>query len=492
MKILYYNHTGRVSGAERVLLQIVAQLSRDRFEPVLLCPADGTLQDDAQAVGVLCDSVNELQARFTWRLGHLIRYFASFISIIRQVRKRVIESQPELIHANSLRAGLVISTATLGLRKPIIWYVHDVLPRHPFSAFIRLFVLLFPPARIVTVSQISRDRLLGNLLRVFPRRTEVTVIHNSVDAERFRPQPAKVIEIRKELQLRSRDALIGIVGNLSPVKAQLELITSFADVLKRIPDATLLIVGAAIFNRDDRYQQRLVLHARALGIANRVRFLGHREDIPSIMSSLDLLVLNSRSEAFPLVALEALACGVPLLSTAVGGVPELITHGKNGWLIPSGDPRKLKEAIVSLIEQPSLRGRLAKNGQRHVQTNFTVAAFMAQVETVYTEASKSGSRVRKSSASSRVAVFHDNFAQMGGAERVAEEIYNLLPGATLHTTAAVPEILSTGLREAQIKTSWMQYLPGLKRNFRHYFLLYPFAVESVDLSKYDLIVSSCF
>jgi len=93
---------------------------------------------------------------------------------------------------------------------------------------------------------------------------------------------------------------------------------------------------------------------------------------------------------------------------------------------------------------------------------------------------------------SRIAVFHDNFAQMGGAEKVAEEIYNLLPGASLHSTVAVDEVLSRGLQQAEIKTSWMQYLPGLRRHFRHYFLFYPFAVESIDLSQYDLIVSSCF
>jgi glycosyltransferase involved in cell wall biosynthesis len=92
----------------------------------------------------------------------------------------------------------------------------------------------------------------------------------------------------------------------------------------------------------------------------------------------------------------------------------------------------------------------------------------------------------------RIAVFHDNFAQMGGAEKVAEEIYNLLPGASLHSTISVPEILSRGLQQTNIKTSWMQYLPGLRRHFRHYFLFYPLAVESVDLSSYNLIVSSCF
>ncbi len=93
---------------------------------------------------------------------------------------------------------------------------------------------------------------------------------------------------------------------------------------------------------------------------------------------------------------------------------------------------------------------------------------------------------------SGIAVFHDNFAQMGGAEKVAEEIYDLLPGASLHSTVSVPEVLSRGLQQAKIKTSWMQHLPGLRRHFRHYFLFYPFAVESVDLSSYDLIVSSCF
>jgi glycosyltransferase involved in cell wall biosynthesis len=93
---------------------------------------------------------------------------------------------------------------------------------------------------------------------------------------------------------------------------------------------------------------------------------------------------------------------------------------------------------------------------------------------------------------SSIAVFHDNFAQMGGAEKVAEEIYGLLPDARLHSTVAVPEILSAGLQQATIRTSWMQYLPGLRRHFRHYFLFYPFAVETTDLSGYDLVVSSCF
>jgi glycosyltransferase involved in cell wall biosynthesis len=93
---------------------------------------------------------------------------------------------------------------------------------------------------------------------------------------------------------------------------------------------------------------------------------------------------------------------------------------------------------------------------------------------------------------SRIALVHDNFAQMGGAEKVTEALHRLLPKADLHSTLVVREKLSGDLRRAEIRTSWMQHLPALQRYYRHYFLLYPFAIESMDLSSYELIISSCF
>jgi glycosyltransferase involved in cell wall biosynthesis len=522
MKILFYNHTNQVSGAEQVLLLLLARLSRDRFETVLLSPAEGKLQSSARAIGVNCETVDPLQARFTWNPRILIGYLASFVSIVLQVRARVRKSSPELIHANSIRAGLVISTATIGLRVPIVWHIHDLLPKHPLSTLIRFFVLLRPPARIGAVSHASAVSLRGNLLRRYPARVAVSVIHNGIQnsADTVEFPNSRFDALRKEVRVRAGDPLIGIVGNLTPGKGQLELINAFQSVLKRIPNAALLIIGSDMFNRADGYRERLLITARTLGILDRVKFLGQRDDVPAIMRSLDLLVLNSTTEACPLVVLEGLAAGVPVLSTIVGGVPEIITHRENGWLIPAGDEPKLANAIVSLVQNPKLRATLAENGRSHVANNFTVDKFMTQWESLYAQPRAAVAQTVRAPVTQTVslrqlslrdrpqtnslrysnsltpwahaAVFHDNFAQMGGAEKVAEEIYGLLPGATLHSTVAVPEILSDGLREAQIRTSWMQRLPGLKRHFRHYFLFYPFAVESVDLSKYDLIVSSCF
>jgi len=536
VKILFYNHTNQVSGAERVLLMLLGGLDSERFQSVLVCPAEGKLQGSARASGVICESVDQLNARFTFRPSRLFHYLRSFARVMRQVRTRVKRYRPDLIHANSIRAGLVVSTATFGLRIPIIWHIHDLLPDHPLSTLIRIFILVQPPAKIVAVSHASSDSLRGALLRRLPGRVRVSTVHNAVqqvEMERIHSARSRSASLRKELRVRAGDPLIGIVGNLTPVKGQLELIIAFADVLKRIPNAVLLVVGSTMFNRNEGYRERLSAEARRLGIVDRIKFLGQRDDVTALMNSLDLLVLNSKSEACPLVVLEGMASGVPVVSTAVGGVPELITHRTSGWLVPPADASELTDAIVTLLKDPDFRAELSENARRHVATSFTVDKFMDQWEKLYlTLGPRSGQTSLEAAAVTNVnepepvirnvgrknsplaetlvmpvslttnnnplspwtnvAVFHDNFGQMGGAEKVAEEIHCLLPGASLHSTLAVPEILSPGLREAGIKTSWMQRLPALRNLFRHYFLFYPFAVESVDLSEYDLIVSSCF
>jgi len=384
LKILFYNHTSQVSGAERVLLLILARLNRSRFEAVLVCPSAGQLQKEAKALDILCADVEQLNARFTWRIDALIRYFASFGSTIRRVRARVREHQPDVIHANSVRAGLVISAATIGLRIPIVWHIHDLLPKHPLSTCIRLFTLLRPPRRIVVVANAAAERFKGKLLRRFPQRVKVAVVYNAIEVAKPRPTSTNV-SIRKELRIRSSDRLIGIVGNLSPVKGQLELIWAFAETRKRIPNLTLLIVGSALFNRSDGYQKLLAAEVRILGLDPYVRFLGQRNDVAAIMGALDLLVMNSRSEAFPLVALEGMAVGVPVLATEVGGLPELITHETNGWLVPFGDEEKLVDGIASLLEQPQLSTRLATQGRQYVTKNFPVHKFMTRIEAMYTE-----------------------------------------------------------------------------------------------------------
>src|ERR1700730_13994848 len=115
MKILFYNHTGQVSGAERMLLMILARLDQREFDPLVICPEQGPLLEMATNLGVPVESVSGFEARFTWRVDRLLRYLTSFFLVIRQLRQKVVSTRPDLIHANSIRAGLVATAATLGM-----------------------------------------------------------------------------------------------------------------------------------------------------------------------------------------------------------------------------------------------------------------------------------------------------------------------------------------------------------------------------------------
>jgi glycosyltransferase involved in cell wall biosynthesis len=379
MKILFYNHTGQASGAERLLLMILARLDHAAFDPIMVCPESGTLAQMVTDTGIPVETLTNLEARFTWRVDHLARYCRSFLQVMRQLRAKVTSINPDLIHANSIRAGLVATAATFGLGTHVVWHLHDLLPRHPLSTLIRIFASLSKRTRMIAVSDAVARNFRGRFSPLIGNR--VGVILNAIDLDKFKPTGPTPHAIRNEFGLNEEDFIIGIIGQLTPRKGQLELIGAFAQA--EVTRSTLLIVGAALFNRDSDYAQRLEQEAKARGVADRVRMLGSRSDIGAIMRGLDLLVVNSSAEPFGLVILEAMACGTPVLAVAVDGIPEIIQHGTNGWLVSPGDRRMLAESIAHLSREPEVRARLAAQGKQRVAANFSADRFMTDLETFY-------------------------------------------------------------------------------------------------------------
>src|SRR4051812_901677 len=211
MKVLFYNHTGLVSGAERVMLMILNGIDRRRYEPVVLCPAASRMMELADQSNVRTRKAPELHARFTWRLDRVTQYLLSFCKVIRDTRRVVVEESPAFIHANSIRAGLVMSAATLGLDVPVIWHAHDILPRHPLSTAVRIFAALTPRNHILAVSRAVATRFRGLILRPFEGRVPITVIHNSVDLERFFADAASRATTRRALDLEAEQPVVGII-----------------------------------------------------------------------------------------------------------------------------------------------------------------------------------------------------------------------------------------------------------------------------------------
>lgn len=392
-KILFYSHTGTVSGAENVLLMALRRIDRWRFSPMAVCPADGSLAAKISEYGVPVKTIDPLEARFTWRIDLLFRYLVSFIGTYGQLRATIKDGKPDLIHANSIRAGLAATAASVATGTPVFWHLQDELPRHPLSSAIRLFAAASSRVRLIAASKATADSFCGRMRSVFQTRTPLRVIHNVVELANFNTNPRHRDEIRKELGLSESEFVIGVVGQITPRKGQLELIRVFAHSQSQMPSSTLLIVGAPMFNQDDLYLEELKQLTGELGLAGRVKFTGKRPDVVKVMQSLDVLVVNSRSEAFVIAALEAMACGTPVIATDVGGIREMIEHKVSGWLVPFGDERLLAEALTTFSNRPDIRLAFSTAGKSAVTERFHGDKFIEQLEDFFEQSGKaSGDR----------------------------------------------------------------------------------------------------
>jgi glycosyltransferase involved in cell wall biosynthesis len=171
--------------------------------------------------------------------------------------------------------------------------------------------------------------------------------------------------------------VVGCIGRLSAEKGQRLLIEVFPEVLRAVPSARLLLAG------DGPDLPRLRDRAETLALGDAVRFLGHRQDILDVYGSLDLLVLCSDTEGLPNVVLEAMALGVPVVATAVGGTPELVIDGRTGWLVPPAEPVPLGRAIVEALRRREEAAERAAAARRHVEADFDMMGLIRRTHDLY-------------------------------------------------------------------------------------------------------------
>jgi L-malate glycosyltransferase len=398
MKILFLNHTGIVSGAERVLLTIIDHLDRQRFEPTVSCPLGSDLAGLVRERNVPVVATPDLRARFTWNPIRMVQYVRSYLGAIREFRRAPLLKTVTLIHANSVRAGLVASFATIGTGIPVIWHLHDMMKPHPFSTAIRWVALLMPALSVLAVSHAAAAQFRGLLLRLSGHRPSITVLQNSVDSQRFRPDPPGRQRVRQSLGLADSQFTFAIIGQLTPRKGQLESILAFSDVVKRVPDAALLVVGAPLFNDDHRYLARLQSAVAQRGLRGKVFFLGQRSDINALLAATDAVVVNSRREPFGLIVLEALAAVKPAVAASVDGIVEVIEDGVTGLLVPPGNRAALASALIRLASDPQLCESLAARGRAVIERDFTCESYMQSVEAFYDRTARQSSASTPSEA----------------------------------------------------------------------------------------------
>ncbi len=373
MRVAYYNHTGSVSGAEIDLLQILGALRET--EPLVLCPAGSDLGRRLAAAGIPTRSVADCSPRMSARPLDLVRGAGSILRAAVELGRAVRRERIDLVHANSIRAGLVASLARPMHGRPVVWHLKDFLPANAAGRAIRR-VGERADWHIAISEAVRRDfctrpGLLG--------RASTIHLGTALDA----PPPERG-RLRAELEIPPSAPLVGVLGQIAPWKRHEDVVRALALVRRDLPDAHLVIDGSAKFRRENvEYLVALRGLVGDLGLERAVRFGDHADAVHRVYDDLDALALASLAEPFGLVVIEAMARGVPVVATRAGGVPEVVEHGVQGLLVPPRDPEALAGALLAVLGDRATAGRMGAAGRATARTRFTVAREAAQVEDVH-------------------------------------------------------------------------------------------------------------
>jgi len=318
-----------------------------------------------------------VKKRYKWDLLFLLRVW----KILRN-------SKVELIQANGTLSAFCVSFCLLFLgEKPIqIVSVHS-LPEIDYSLGpIKLWVnrrmnsfAWERASRIIVVSNVLKQKLID--LKVDANK--IFVVHNGMDYEKFN---SYYRSRRERLENAGKCIVIGTAGRLSREKGQDVFLRSIAEVMRRKKDVCI----HAVIMGEGPEKTRLESLAGELGLENSVKFPGFQENIGAALSQLDIFVLPSRMESFPMILLEAGAVGLPVIATSVGGVPEMIENGKEGVLVPPEYAEQMADAITGLIDSPELCFKIGESFHTKVVKKFSLEAMKENTLSVYKEVFLSG------------------------------------------------------------------------------------------------------
>ncbi len=363
LRILFLITELDTGGAQKALARLLASLNRSRFKPHVAClyHGDKTVAQEIRALGI---PLTDLRMQAKWRADALWRLY-------RLLRRQ----QPAILHT---------------------WMFHANLPGRllgrlagvPIVITSRRNVNIGGPARerllrwtsglddaVIAVCELARQ---AEIERAGAAPHHVATIYNGVDVTAFsRSDPEADARIRDTFDIPADAPLLGAIGRLHPQKDFGTLLAAVAQLRRQVPDAHLLLVG------DGELREELVNHARSLGLGDCVTFAGHRTHIPEILAAIDVFTLTSLWEGLPNVILEAMAAGLPVVATRVGGVPEVVVAGETGLLVPPRDPDALSRAIVTLLRDPALRQTMGRAGQERVRHRFSVEQMVRRTESLY-------------------------------------------------------------------------------------------------------------
>lgn len=357
-------------GGERTFLQLIEEMPKERFRINVATSQHGIFSKILSDAGIAANHL-DLSKRVNFKN-------------IQELRRLIKINRIDIIHSQGGRADFYARMSGRSLRPkikvvstiatPVERYDVNLLRKSIYCFFDRLSERYVD--RFLVVSEALRKIMIDGH-KVTPDK--VIRVYNGIELNEYCPNASdrSSRHIRNEYGIGATDVLIGAIGRLVWQKGFEYLIRSLPEIAKTHPDIKVIFVG------DGPFRGNLEKLRRQLGIEDKAIFTGYRSDIKGILSAIDIKVIPSLAEGFPMVTLEAMAMEKPIVATCIDGITEQITDGVEGILVPPRDPIALAAAINAIIENKDLARSLGSAARKRVEREFTVEKMIDETEKVY-------------------------------------------------------------------------------------------------------------
>lgn len=361
INILYVFVNLHIGGAEEHLRTVVNNLDANLFRPVICCIREkGEIGDEIERSGFKVISLGRFSKSWDFRI------VKDLFDIIRK-------EKIDLIHTHLYHANMYGRVAALMSKIPAVITEHNVYRKYKFKRRAINWILSKKTAKIIAVSEMVRKYVIS---RDHLEPSKVQLVHNGIDMKQVVSGLSKSAA-RKRIGIPTDRFLIGSVARLTEQKGHIYLIKAANSIKDDIPGLKILIAGSGPLESQIKH---MVSNEK---LEKFFLFLGARRDIPEILRALDVFVMPSLWEGFPMALLEAMSCSLPVVTTPVGGIPEVITNGVNGLIITPQDDISLTNAIFELYNNDGLRRMLGEKAQETVSEKFSALTMVRKLESVY-------------------------------------------------------------------------------------------------------------
>jgi glycosyltransferase involved in cell wall biosynthesis len=378
LKVLYLiTRLDKGGSAEDIFITAIG-LDRRKYEVTLMSgPVEDPGQDrkkEIEECGIRHIFIPELVRNIK-----LFKDLIAFLKIYRVLRKEKFD----IVHTHTSKAGFLGRLAAKLARVPIIIYTpHGHVFFGYFSSLkTKIFILLeklASPLADKIVAKTNREKEDYISYKITSER-RLAIICSGIDLNRFKELSSdEKLKIKKELGIPENSLVVGTAGRLVPVKGPEFLIEASKIIVSKYPDTYFLFAG------DGPLRQSLEKKACRMGVKKNIIFLGWRDDVSKIISIFDIFVLPSLNEGMGRVLVEAMALRKPIVASCVGGIPDLVAHGKNGFLVPPKNPMELAKHIQLLLEDRGEREKMGSAGQETI-FNFSKERMIEDTESLYEE-----------------------------------------------------------------------------------------------------------